>query len=110
MKIRQDGTVQLRIVGCPKLIDQLSSAKVGKDSKGNPTDEPAKYYPIDGTTCLEYLVSRKDCGYFAPPPAPPKAAFTANDFIGQMNTMLGVTKPKMPQGSVLCGAVGELIS
>lgn len=67
MNIRDDGTTCLRILGCPQLVKQLEMYKRKADPRGNPTDVPADHQKIDLPQCLEYLVSRQDCRYVAPP-------------------------------------------
>jgi hypothetical protein len=106
MNIRGNGKPLLRFHGCQTLAKQLERYRWGQDVKGNPIHKPARYQKVDLAVCLEYFVSRDDCGYVRPPEMP-KAdvkhtpAFVMKDIMRQ----LGITpNTQAPDRSVFCGA------
>lgn len=66
MKMRENGTTRLRIMGCPWLCKQLTEyRRLADPATRQPTDKPAKKQAIDVAVCLEYAASR-DIGYSRP--------------------------------------------
>jgi hypothetical protein len=103
MNLRHDGTTRLRILGCPHLVKQLERARWEKTSKGDPSDKPAQHQQIDISTCLEYFVSRDDCGYFAPPPQQPKGVPDHRSVVANLQKQLGVVSKESSSNSIVCG-------
>ena len=68
MNLRDGRPPRLRIMvdRCPVLVRQLENARWGRWPNGEPTEEQNKYQPKDVQQCLEYAISRRDCGYVLP--------------------------------------------
>lgn len=108
LNIRGDGTPQLRLIGCVNLIVQLEHYRWASDPKGNPIDKPAKSQKIDLANCLEYFISRDDCGYVKPPIHKPEDNTSRDAVMKQISTFFGRTSAtKQIDRSVYCGA-GEI--
>ena len=100
---REDNSVKLRIYGCDKLVKQLRSYRWGQNPKGEPTEEPAKYQRIDLAQCLEYFVSREDCGYVPPRTVAAKQDNLFQTALKSLRASLG-SHPRADDQSVYCGS------
>lgn len=103
MNIRSCGTPRLRILGCPKLCEQLEVYRWAADAKGNPIDKPYQYQKVDLAVCLEYFFSRSDCVYVKRQNATPEDRRSPKSVAAAINQFLGTT-PKKKDDSVYCGA------
>lgn len=103
MNIRSCGTPRLRILGCPKLCEQLEVYRWAADAKGNPIDKPYQYQKVDLAVCLEYFFSRSDCVYVKRPNSTPEDRRSPKSVAAAINQFLGTT-PKKKDDSVYCGA------
>ena len=105
MNLRLDGKPRLRLFGCPILTKQLENYRWARDPKGNPTDEPAKTQKVDVAQCLEYFLSRDDCGYYRPSlpvEDDPRSLESVNKSI--LKIFGKTSDKKTPERSVFCGA------
>lgn len=105
--IRTDGTSQIRIDtdACPTLVSQLKSYRRKSTPDRKPMEEPASGQKNDIAVCLEYLISRDDCGYVnVPTPGKPVKDHKA-EVMKSLNVLLGRTDDKKPASrTVFCGA------
>ena len=102
LNLRHDSTPRLRVFGCDVLIRQLENYRWKADPRGNPTDKPDDYQKIDVAQCLEYFVSREDCGYVPPPQSKVEDKRSPDTVMKSLRAIFG-SQPKADDKSVYCG-------
>lgn len=106
MNIQGNGKPILRVHGCKDLPQQIERYRWDKDASNNPTHKPAKRQQIDLVVCLEYFVSRDDCGYVKPPDLPKLVDQNSREAVMKsLSSIFGRSgNPKEVDRSVYCGA------